>query len=74
MTIYWKSKLERKVASEFTLDDMTQTGDAIKVDCQGCKGKLVRFHFRFSPSGKIIYTKCGPLPAQSNTRAVRRCS
>jgi FixJ family two-component response regulator len=62
MTVYWKSKLERRVASAFTLEDVTLIGDAIQVDCQGCKGKPVRFHFRFSPSGKIIYTKCGPLP------------
>ena len=59
---YWKSKLESKVASAFTLDGMILTGDEIQVDCQSCKGKPVRVHFRFSPLGKILHTKFGPLP------------
>ena len=62
IAIYWKSKLENKVASAFTLDDMSQTGKEIQVDCQSCKGKPVRIHFRFSPLGKILHTRFGPLP------------
>ena len=62
LAIYWKSKLESKAASAFTLDDMILTGDEIQVECQGCKGKLVRIHFRFSPLGKILHTRFGPLP------------
>jgi len=61
LAIYWKSKLERKAASAFTLDGMTQTGNEIQVDCQGCKGKPVRVHFRFSPLGKILHTRFRPL-------------
>ena len=62
LAIYWKSKLENKAASAFTLDDMILTGDGIQVDCQGCKGKLVRIHLRFSPLGKILHTRFGPRP------------
>jgi len=62
IAIYWKSKLESKAASAFTLDGMVQTGDEIQVDCQSCKGKPVRVNFRFSPLGKILHTKFGPLP------------
>ena len=62
LAIYWKSKLESKAASAFTLDDMILTGDEIQVECQSCKGKLVRIQFRFSPSGKILHTWFGPLP------------
>ena len=62
MVTYWTSKLESKAASAFTLGGMTQTGDEVQVDCRGCKGKPVRIHFRFSPSGKILHTRFRPLP------------
>src|SRR5262245_56307546 len=62
LAIYWKSKLESKAASAFTLDDMILTGDEIQLDCQSCKGKPVRVHFRFSPLGKILHTGFCPLP------------
>ena len=62
IAIYWKSKLERKTASAFTLGGMILAGDEIQVDCQSCKGKPVRVNFRFSPLGKILHTKFGPLP------------
>ena len=61
IAIYWKSKLESKVVSAFTLDGMILTGDEIQVDCQSCKGKSVRIHFRFSPLGKILLTRFRPL-------------
>jgi FixJ family two-component response regulator len=62
---YWKSKLERRVASAFTLDGMTLTGDEFQVDFQGCKGIPARIHFRFSPSGKILHSKCSLLPCSA---------
>jgi len=61
LATYWKSKLESKAASAFTLDDMILTGDQIQVECQGCKGRPVRIEFRFSPLGKILHTRFGPL-------------
>jgi len=61
LATYWKSKLERKARSAFTLDGMNLTGDGIQLDCQGCKGKPVRVHFRFSPWGKILHTGFSPL-------------
>ena len=62
LAIYWKSKLENKAASAFTLDDIILTGNKIQVNCQDCKGKPVRIHFRFSPLGKILHTRFSPLP------------
>ena len=62
LAIYWKSKFESKAASAFTLDDMILTGDEIQLDCQSCKGKPVRVHFRFSPLGKILHTGFCPIP------------
>ena len=61
IAIYLKSKLESRVASAFTLNGMTPTGNEIQVDCLGCKGKPVRVQFRFSPMGKILHTRFGPL-------------
>ncbi|MGY3617372.1 YybH family protein [Bradyrhizobium sp. USDA 10063] len=58
ITDYWKSKLESKSASAYTLDDMTLTADGVQVDYQSHEGKPVRIRFRFSPSGKILYTSC----------------
>ena len=60
LALYWKSKLECKAASAFTLDDMILTGDEIQVYCQSCKGKPIRVRFRFSPLGKILHTTFGP--------------
>ena len=62
IAIYWKSKLESKAASAFTLDHMILTSDEIQVHCQSCKGKPVRVNFRFSPLGKILHTRFGPRP------------
>jgi hypothetical protein len=55
---YWKSKLESKSASAFTLDDMLLTGDGVQIDYQSYEGKPVRIRFRFSPLGKILHTSC----------------
>jgi hypothetical protein len=55
---YWKSKLESKSASAFTLDDMILTGDGVQVDYQSYEGKPVRICFRFTPFGKILHTSC----------------
>jgi hypothetical protein len=58
---YWTPKIESKLVSAFTLDDITLTGDGVQVDYQNYEGKPVRIQFRFSPSGKILHTSCGPL-------------
>ncbi|MBR1143039.1 nuclear transport factor 2 family protein [Bradyrhizobium sp. AUGA SZCCT0431] len=58
---YWAPKLESKIASAFTLDDMILTGDGVQVDYQSYEGKPVRIHFQFGPAGKILHTSCGPL-------------
>jgi hypothetical protein len=58
---YWAPKIESKLVSAFTLDDITLTGDGVQVDYQNYEGNPVRIQFRFSPSGKILHTSCGPL-------------
>jgi hypothetical protein len=58
---YWAPKLESKLGSAFTLDDMILTGAGVKVDYQSYDGKSVQIHFQFSPPGKILHTSCGPL-------------
>ena len=61
LAAYWTPKLKSKLPAAFTLDDMTPTSDGVQVDYQSCEGKPVRIHFRFTPSGKIEHTSCGPL-------------
>jgi hypothetical protein len=58
---YWAPKLERRIVSAFTLDDMILTDCGVLVDYRGYDGKAVRIHFHFSPSGKILHTSCGLL-------------
>jgi len=58
---YWAPKLERRIVSAFTLDDMILTDCGLLVDYRGYDGKAVRIHFHFSPSGKILHTSCGLL-------------
>ena len=58
---YWAPKLERRIVSAFTLDDMILTDCGLLVDYRGYDGKAVRIHFHFSPSGKILRTSCGLL-------------
>jgi hypothetical protein len=56
---YWAPKLESKLATAFTLDDMTLTGDGVQVDYQSYEGKPVRIYFRFDPSGKYSTQAAG---------------
>jgi len=61
LSAYWASKLDSPTEAAFTLDDMILTGDGVQLDYQNYEGKPVRIHFRFTPSGKIAHTSCGPL-------------
>ena len=58
---YWAPKLESKAVLAFCLNDMALTADGVQVGCQDHEGKPLRMDFRFSPSGKILHTSCGPL-------------
>jgi hypothetical protein len=53
----WRAQL----STAFTLDDIALTGDGVQVDYQNYEGKPIRIHFRFTASGKILHTSCGPL-------------
>ena len=61
LSAYWAPKLDNPSESAFALDDMTLTDDGIRIDYQSFEGKPVRIYFRFTPSGKIAHTSCGPL-------------
>ena len=61
LSAYWTGKLQNQLPTAFTLDDLTVTENGIWVDYRNNKASLVRAHFRFSPSGKIERTHCGPL-------------
>ena len=58
---YWAPKLESKAVLAFSLNDLALTADGVRLDYQSDEGKPIRMHFRFSPSGKIVHTSCGPL-------------
>ena len=62
---YWVPKLERRVHSTFTLDDMVLTGCGVLVDYRGYRGEAVRIHFHFNPSGKILDRSCGLLGSRT---------
>ena len=54
-------KPESKLVRPFSLYGMALTADGVQVDYESYEGNPVRMHFRFSPSGKILHTSCGPL-------------
>ena len=62
---YWAPKLERRIVSAFTLDDVILTDCGVLVDYRGYHGNAVRIHFHFSPSGRILHTSCGPLRSRA---------
>jgi hypothetical protein len=61
LSAYWEPKLDYLSENAFSLNDMVLTGDGVQVDYQSYQGKPVRIHLRFTPSGKIAHTSCGPL-------------
>jgi hypothetical protein len=58
---YWAPKLDSPSEDAFAIDDMVLISDGVQVDYQSGEGKPVRIHFRFTPSGKIEYTRCSSL-------------
>ena len=54
-------KPESKLVLPLSLYGMALTADGVQVDYESYEGNPVRMHFRFSPSGKILHTSCGPL-------------
>ena len=57
---YWGPKLERRLGSSFTLDDLSPTSSGVQVDYRDDKGEAARIHLHFSYSGKILHTTCRP--------------
>ena len=62
---YWAQKLERRIHSSFTLEDMILTNCGVLVDYRGYDGKAIRIHFHFSHSGRIFHTSCGRLGSRA---------
>jgi hypothetical protein len=62
---YWAPKLQNKLASAFTLDEVIPVGNAVQVDYRSHEGRPLRIYFHFDGSGKIVHTSsrargCGP--------------
>jgi hypothetical protein len=64
---YWASKLECMVPGAFSLEDITVTRDGVSVDYLDFAAKPVRIHFRFSSTGQIVHTSCGPSDQRLST-------
>jgi hypothetical protein len=60
VSAYWAPKLQHIGPEAFSLEDMTVTRDGVSVDYLDFAGKPVRIHFRFSSTGQIVHTSCGP--------------
>jgi hypothetical protein len=60
-TCHCEPKPESKLVLALSLYGMALTADGVQADYESYEGKPVRMHFRFSPSGKILHTSCGPL-------------
>jgi hypothetical protein len=65
LSAYWEPKLSCLSESAFSLNDMVLTSDGVQVDYQSYESKPLRIRFRFTPSGKIGHTSCGPVGLQS---------
>ena len=62
---YWSPRLEKAVPHAFSLTDLlpddTDGKPGVVLDYVGYDGKPVRIRFRFTKTGKISQTVCGPL-------------
>ncbi|WP_375413115.1 nuclear transport factor 2 family protein [uncultured Bradyrhizobium sp.] len=58
---YWRPKLAHPSPGSFAMDDVSAETDGVTLDYQSFEGRPVRIHFRFSDTGKILYTRCAPL-------------
>ena len=54
-------KPESKLVLPLGLYGVALTADGAQADYESHEGNPVRMQFRFSPSGKILHTSCGPL-------------
>jgi hypothetical protein len=68
LSAYWYPKLETAVHSAFSLDEMTLVDDGVCVDYRSYDGNPVRITFRFTETGKIIYTRCGAIGCVAKIR------
>ncbi len=63
---YWRPKLANPSSGSFAMNDVTADDQGVILDYQNYAGKPVRIYFRFSDSGKILYTHCEPLGHGAN--------
>jgi hypothetical protein len=57
---YWLPKLKKPVPGAFAIDALLPEAGGVSLDYRDHDGRPVRTHFRFSETGKIISTACGP--------------
>jgi hypothetical protein len=55
---YWKPRLGNAPPSAFTLEDIRPEGEGAVLDYRGRDGKVIRVSFRYTPAGKIEYSRC----------------
>jgi hypothetical protein len=60
---YWSGRLTAAVPDAFRLTNILPGDEpgSVMLDYASYEGKPVRMYFRFTPSGKIAATVCGPL-------------
>jgi hypothetical protein len=58
---YWRPRLAASIPGSYAMDDLTADSEGVVLDYTSYEGKPVRIHFRFSATGKILHTRCGPL-------------
>ena len=63
MESYWAPRLARSRRGAFEIDALMPEPDGVTLDYRGYDGVPVRTHFRFTSTGKISLTACGPIRA-----------
>ena len=58
---YWRPRLAAPSPGSFAMDDVAADAEGVMLDYRSYDGKLVRIHFRFNQTGKILHTRCRPL-------------
>jgi hypothetical protein len=58
---YWRTKLAKQTADAFEINALMPFAEGVSLDYRGYDGRPVRTLFRFSASGQILHTACGPV-------------
>jgi len=58
---YWRPRLDASAPTAFSIEAIAPTPDGVVLDYSSFEGKPVRMVFTFSPDGKILQARCGPV-------------